>query len=63
MERHLGWPSYLAILIGLTVLVDQLFDFLGLGEASAAWVVGFVLLTILVDLFTGQAPAQEREEP
>ena len=60
--KHFGWLSYLALLIGVTVAVDLMFDVVGFSKASVFWVVGFVTLTIVTDFFTGDSPSQAKRE-
>jgi hypothetical protein len=61
-ERHIGWPTYLALLIGITAAVDWIFDLLSLSEFTWGGVLFFAACMILLDFLTGDTPSQDRAE-
>ncbi len=60
-ERDLRWPSYLAILIGVTAGGELLFDIFGLNDASLGGVIFLVVLWIIWDFFADDLPGMKKE--
>jgi hypothetical protein len=61
-RKFLGWPAYLAILIGVTAAVDFAFQIFGLGKTTLGGIFFFVAAMVLWDVLLGETPAQERRE-
>ena len=61
-DRHLGWPTYLALLIGITAAVDWIFDLFGLNDFTWGGVLFLAACMIFFDFLTGDTPSQDRQE-
>jgi hypothetical protein len=62
MERHFGWLSYIALLVGVGVATEYVFELVGLSPFELWSIVGFILFTIVWDFFSGDTPSHERRE-
>ena len=61
-ERHLGWPTYLALLVGITLIVEWLFEVIGLSAFDLTGAAIFIVLMMIFDFFTGATPSQEQRK-
>jgi hypothetical protein len=61
-ERHFGWPSYLALLVAVTVACEFVFEWVGLSPFELSSFVVFLFFTIIWDFFAGETPSRERRE-